>query len=165
MRHAAAVALALAFALPFAPVEARADFRGNVVSVADGDTVTVLVGRTEIHVRLAGIDAPERGQPYATASRQSLASMVARRSVLVVERGRDRYGRVLGEMRADEVDVNAEQVRRGYAWVYRRYSRDPRMLSLEGEARAAGRGLWRDPRPVPPWDWRAAHDASRSAAH
>jgi endonuclease YncB( thermonuclease family) len=155
MRILANVVLVLALAV--LSCDARADFRGRVVVVADGDTVTVLVDRTQVRVRLEGIDAPERGQPFGEASRRSLASLVAARTVEVREHGRDGYGRVLGVVRADGIDANAEQVRRGYAWVFRRYSHDAHLLALEDEARVARRGLWRDPEPVPPWVWRDQH--------
>lgn len=143
-----------AFVVALAAEPARADFTGRVVNVADGDTVTVLADRREVRVRLAGIDAPERGQPHARAARQSLASLVAGRTVTVHGRGEDVYGRLLGEIRVEMLDVNAEQVRRGYAWVFRRYSHDPRLLALEAEAKVARRGLWQDPNPVAPWLWR-----------
>jgi endonuclease YncB( thermonuclease family) len=127
---------------------------GRVVAVHDGDTITVLAGRREVRVRLAGIDAPERGQPHATASRRALADRVAGRTVHVDERGRDAYGRSLGVVRERGVDVNREQVRAGWAWVFRRYAHDPAWLADEQEARRARRGLWRDAHPVPPWTWR-----------
>ena len=120
----------------------------------DGDTLTVVDGDRERRVRLADIDAPERGQAYASASRGALAGHVEGRTVLIVERGHDAYGRVLGRVYADALDVNAEQVRSGHAWVFRRYTDDARLIALEAEAKAARRGLWRDARPVPPWEWR-----------
>jgi endonuclease YncB( thermonuclease family) len=159
LRTGAAWLVVVALALGVHDV--HADFRGKVVSVSDGDTLTVLVDRTLIRVRLAGIDAPERGQAFGDASRRSLASIVAARIVDVRERGRDRYGRVLGEVRIDGVDANAEQVRRGYAWVFRRYSHDARMIALEAEARAERRGLWIEPDPVPPWLWRERHHSTQ----
>ena len=73
----------------------------------------------------------------------------------IVEHGHDGYGRLLGRVYAAGVDVNAEQVRLGYAWVFRRFVNEPRLLALEAEAKAAQRGLWRDPRAIPPWQWRA----------
>ena len=142
-----------AFAVVFASV-ARADFRGRVVAVHDGDTISVLVDQSPVRVRLAGVDAPERGQPFANASRHALEALVAAREVQVVERGRDGYGRVLGQVIVGVIDVGTEQVRSGYAWVYRRFERDARLIALEAEAKAARRGLWRDPKPVPPWRWR-----------
>lgn len=125
-----------------------------MVAVHDGDTITVLSAGRDIRVRLAGIDAPERGQPFRNASRNALEAQVAGREVRVVERGRDGYGRVLGRVYAGPVDVNAEQVRAGFAWVFRRFEQDPALLALEAEAKIARRGLWRDLKPVPPWVWR-----------
>ena len=74
--------------------------------------------------------------------------------VLVVERGQDRYQRTLGRVYRGDLDVNAEQVRQGMAWVYRQYSKDASLYQIEAEAKEQKRGLWRDPAPVPPWEWR-----------
>lgn len=136
---------------------AQADFCGRVVSVHDGDTVTVLSGGVERRVRLVGIDAPERGQPYGSAARRGLAARIAGRDVQVIERGADSYGRTLARLRIGGADVNALQVRDGFAWVFRRFESDPALIALEDEAKAARRGLWRDPEPVPPWVWRERH--------
>ena len=133
---------------------AGAEITGRVIAVHDGDTISVLVVGRPVRVRLAGIDAPERGQPFANASRHALESRVAGRDVLVVERGRDGYGRMLGRVHVDGIDVNAEQVRSGYAWVFRRPGHDARLLALQAEAKAARRGLWRDPNAIAPWTWR-----------
>lgn len=79
--------------------------------------------------------------------------------------GQDRYGRTLGTLEIDGQDVNRQMVLDGLAWHYTRYSDDERLAAAEREARAAGRGLWRDPRPVPPWEWRASErDRSRQPA-
>jgi endonuclease YncB( thermonuclease family) len=127
---------------------------GRVVAVHDGDSLTVLVDRTEVRVRLAGIDAPERGQPYASASRRALARRVAGREVLVEASGRDGFGRTLGVVSVDGADVNRAQVRDGMAWVFRRFSQDAALLALEEDARRERRGLWRDARPETPWSFR-----------
>jgi endonuclease YncB( thermonuclease family) len=132
---------------------AHADLSGRVVAVHDGDTITVLSGRAETRVRLVGIDAPERFQPYGSTARRALADLVAGRDVRVVGRARDRFGRLLGRVYADAVDVNAELVRLGHAWVFRD-TNDATLRALEAEAKAAGRGLWRDSRAVAPWQWR-----------
>ena len=68
----------------------------------------------------------------------------------------DRYGRPIAKVAVDGLDVNAEQVRRGFAWVFRRYSNDPALISLEAQAKSAGVGLWADPHPVAPWEWRGS---------
>ena len=134
---------------------ASAEVLGRVVAVHDGDTISVSAAGGNIRVRLHGIDAPERSQPFANASRHALEALVAGREVRIVEHGHDGYGRLLGRVYAAGLDVNAEQVRLGYAWVFRRFVNDALLLALEAEAKAAQRGLWRDPRAIPPWQWRA----------
>jgi endonuclease YncB( thermonuclease family) len=100
-------------AVAVAPDLAFADFTGRVVKVADGDTITVLVNKTQIRVRLDGIDAPERGQAFGKRSQQSLAQLCAAKDAYVAERGKDRYGRTIGVVTCAAVEANSEQVRRG----------------------------------------------------
>lgn len=145
------------------PVQA-AELVGRVVGVTDGDTLRLLVDRREIVIRLDQIDAPEKAQPFGERSRQSLAELTHRREARVVEHGHDRYGRTLGTVYVDGADVNAEQVRRGMAWAFLRYLRDPQLVTIEQEARAARRGLWSDAEPVPPWEWRNAVRNQRLSA-
>lgn len=156
MVRIARLAAVLAACLAAAPLVA-ATLAGRVVAVHDGDTITVLVERREVRVRLAGIDAPERGQAHGSAARRALALRVAGRDVEVDARGRDGYGRTLGVVRAGALDVNRAQVADGWAWVFRRYADDAALVALEDEARRARRGLWRDPAPLPPWTWREQH--------
>jgi endonuclease YncB( thermonuclease family) len=111
-------------------------------------------------VRLAWIDAPEKGQPFANVSRKSLGGLVAGKTVQVIERGVDRYGRTVGTVEVDGRDVNLEQLRRGLAWVYDRYIANARSDVQNGyraaqeEARKEAAGLWQDKNPVPPWEFR-----------
>ncbi|HVL35429.1 MAG TPA: thermonuclease family protein [Burkholderiales bacterium] len=150
-----AVILVAAAAAWFAAVPAQAEFVGRVVRVQDGDTLTLLVERREVRVRLEGIDAPEMGQPFGRRARESLAELCGARTARVGELGKDRYGRVLGRIRCGEIDAAGEQVRRGLAWVYVRYAPPGSPLfDIEREARLAGRGLWSDPAAAAPWDWR-----------
>lgn len=139
----------LAFSYP-----AHADFSGRVVSIADGDTITVLVERQQVRVRLVEIDAPEKAQAFGNRSKQSLSDMCFDKEARIQEKSKDRYGRILGRVICDEIDANAEQVRRGMAWVYDKYVTDHALYQLQNQAKAASRGLWYDPDPVPPWDWR-----------
>ena len=149
----------LALLLLLAHGAAARELHGRVVGVGDGDTLTLLTDtRQEVRVRLAGIDTPERGQPFGDRARQALSDLAFGEHVRVAAAGTDRYGRAVGRVFAGGVDVNAEMVRRGAAWVFRRYSDDPELLRLEEEARATRRGLWALPEAerVPPWEWRAA---------
>jgi endonuclease YncB( thermonuclease family) len=133
---------------------------GRVVRVTDGDTVVILAaGNEQLRVRLAEIDAPESGQPFGRAARSMLAGLVAGRTVTVRASDTDRYGRIVGRItvQGTKVDANAEMVRRGGAWAYRRYLSDGRFVIWENEARRARRGLWalQADQIVAPWDWRA----------
>jgi endonuclease YncB( thermonuclease family) len=152
----------IAALLAAATVTAWADtITGRVVGVADGDTITVLDAKNEQHkIRLAGIDAPEKNQPYGQAAKQSLSDQVYERQVSVETSKRDRYGRAIGKVLVDGSDANLEQVRRGLAWHYKAFEREQERLdrvtytNAENEARGASRGLWGGHAPVAPWDWR-----------
>jgi endonuclease YncB( thermonuclease family) len=135
---------------------AAEEFTGRVVGVTDGDTITVLrAGRAE-RVRLQGVDAPEKRQAYGERARRFTADLVFDRTVTVRASGRDRGGRLLGEVvLPDGRSLNEALVRAGYAWWFRRYSRDDRLARLEEEARAGRRGLWADRAPEAPWEFRA----------
>jgi len=130
---------------------------GRVVKVSDGDTITVLTaGNVPVKVRLAEIDAPENGQAFGKKAKEALAGLVAGHEVTVESSKRDRYGRVLGEVFLGPRNVNRWLIEHGWAWQYRAYSRNPDLCRLEAAARAAKRGLWADPTPVPPWEFRRA---------
>lgn len=127
---------------------------GQVISISDGDTITVLVNREQVKVRLVEIDAPEKVQAFGNRSKQSLSDMCFDKEAQVQDKGKDRYGRTLGRVYCNGTDANAEQIRQGMAWVYDKYVTDHSLYRLQDEARAAKRGLWADPNPVPPWEWR-----------
>lgn len=136
---------------------AHADFTGKVVAVADGDTITVMRDLVPVKLRLLEIDAPEKKQAFGARSKQSLSDLCFNKTATLIEKGRDRYGRTLARVSCEGVDANAEQVRRGMAWVYDRYVTDRVLYAVQTEARDAGRGLWADPDAVPPWQWRRGH--------
>lgn len=126
-----------------------------MVSVHDGDTLTVLIEQRQLRVRLTEIDAPELSQPFGRRSKRSLSELCFGKTAELDIRSHDRYGRTLAQVTCAGKDANAEQVRRGYAWTYTRYARrDSPLYGLQLEARAARRGLWDDPAPIPPWAWR-----------
>lgn len=159
MRRALAIFVSLAM-LALALSAAIADeLRGRVVGISDGDTLTLLTDqREQVRIRLSDIDTPERHQPYGTRARQVLSDLAFGQRARIEVRDIDRYGRTVGRVFVGAVDVSAELVKRGAAWVFRRYSNDPGLLRLEAEAQASRRGLWALPEAerVPPWEWRAA---------
>jgi len=145
---------------------------GRVVRVVDGDTVYVLDGAKNQHkIRLGGIDAPERGQPFGTKSKERMAELVAGKDVAVDWYKTDRWGRLIGTVRVASpecrratcpkmLDAGLALITSGLAWHFKRYAHEQseeereRYAFAEEEARARKAGLWRDPNPVPPWEWR-----------
>jgi len=152
---------ALLLALSLSPALSADTLTGKVVRVVDGDTLYVLdADKTQHKIRLAGIDAPEQGQPFGTKAKEALLDLVAGKVVEVDWQKRDRYKRIVGKVIHDGRDVNLAMVRSGLAWWYRKYadeqSRADRQIyeAAEDRARAERQGLWADPAPVPPWEWR-----------
>ena len=159
---------------------------GRVVGISDGDTITVLDGdQTQHKIRLAGIDAPEKGQAFGERSRQSLAQMAHGKDARLDCHKTDRFGREVCKVWVQPLDcprcgktldVGLAQISVGLAWWYSRYANEQssedsgRYKSEEEEARLRKRGLWVDEAPVPPWEWRAGRGSpgmrgTRSAAH
>ncbi|MGB2819137.1 MAG: thermonuclease family protein [Burkholderiaceae bacterium] len=158
---------ALLAALPYS---AHAEqLRGKVVAVADGDTITLLDEQRQQHrIRLDGIDAPERSQPFGQRARQSLAGLAHGREAVAECPKTDKYGRSVCRVTVDGIDVGLEQVRRGLAWHYVRYAREQtpearvEYARAEQQARGERSGLWSYRDPTPPWDYRrAARTADR----
>jgi endonuclease YncB( thermonuclease family) len=155
--------LALLFVSFHLAAASSATLPGRVVGITDGDTIVILAeGNVQHKIRLQGIDAPERGQPYGTKSKQHLSDLVAGRFVTVEYDKRDRYGRIVGKVLIGGEDTCLEQISSGYAWHYKKYQNeqtetDRQLYSeTEIEAREAKRGLWQDPHAIPPWEYRAA---------
>jgi endonuclease YncB( thermonuclease family) len=164
-----------AFALVVLQVSAAAvsaaTLRGRVVSIADGDTLTILDGQHKKHrIRLQGIDAPESAQSFGQVSRRYLSSLVAGRDVTVEYQKFDRYDRIVGKVIVGVTDANLEQVRAGLAWVYTDYEEElspadrSAYHAAEREARSLHRGLWAENNPTPPWVFRRRSRSTRSVA-
>jgi endonuclease YncB( thermonuclease family) len=113
MKHVTMVGLFL-WSLACAQVYAST-YEGKVVGVSDGDTVTVLISGRQTKVRLAEIDAPEKRQPFGERSKQSLSDLVYGKRVEVKQEDRDHYGRIVGRVYTEGLNVNAEQIKRGMA--------------------------------------------------
>ena len=131
------------------------EFTGKVVGVTDGDTITVLYqGNKQYKVRLQHIDCPETGQPFAAKAKQSLSAKVFGKEVTIKWDEMDRYKRVLGEVYIGKRWINVELVSEGMAWHYKFYSKDKTMAAAETKARTAKLGIWSQPNPTAPWDFR-----------
>jgi endonuclease YncB( thermonuclease family) len=165
---AIACAVAAAVALPALAHAETQVIQGRVVGIADGDTLTVLDAKNVQHrIRLSEIDAPEKGQPHGETSRQNLARLAFDRSVRAECPKEDRFGRRVCRLSVAGRDVGLAQLDAGLAWWFRRYAQEQppqeraECESAEDRARADGAGLWRDPQPVPPWEWRRGQTSDR----
>ena len=128
----------------------------------EGDTLTVLdAANRQQRVRLAGIDAPEKSQPFGTKARDRMAQLAMRQMIELEVSSTDKYGRTLATVQAGGVDVGRQLVTEGLAWHYKRFSNDRGLADADAQARAARRGLWADRKPIPPWEWRASEQGRR----
>lgn len=140
--------------LHFPPEEVN--LRGRVIGVMDGDTFDLLKGKEQIRVRLEGIDSPEKGQPFGNNAKKALSDLCFGQVVLIVFTKKDRYGRAIAKAYLpDGRCLNEEMLRLGMAWHFKRYSDDARWAKMENAARQSRVGLWADPRPIAPWEWRS----------
>jgi len=140
----------------------------RVVKVLDGDTFhgrrspgLLLNGAkpirdTLVSVRLWGVDAPEKRQPWGDEARAALAGMIEGKTVHVTVVDVDAYHRVVGHVRLHGMDVNQEMVAQGHAWMFRKYTDSPSLDVWEQVARRERRGLWAadSGTRIPPWEWR-----------
>lgn len=133
----------------------------QVIGVADGDTLTLLVDQKPLKIRLANIDAPEKKQPFGQRSKESLSKLCWGKDAQYEAQTIDKYKRTVAVVTCDGVEANRGQVQRGMAWVYPKYNKDASLPAIEQSARLTGLGLWTDPAPVPPWEWRKAQSKSR----
>lgn len=140
-----------------------ASLTGKVVGVSDGDTITVLdSSKTQHKIRLSGIDAPEKAQPFGQRSKEHLSDLVFGKQVTIEGDKIDRYQRQVGKVVVGGVDANLEQIKSGFAWHYKVYEKEQPVAdratysSAEQLSRTKRIGLWNDKNPTPPWEWR--HD-------
>lgn len=130
-----------------------------IVGVSDGDTLTARCGQPgayeQVKIRLGGIDAPESRQPFGQRSKQSLSDLCFQVQAEITPKSKDRYGRAIADVRCGGLDAAQHQVATGMAWFYVRYGKSYEHLqSIEDSARLSKLGVWSDPNPVPPWEWR-----------
>ena len=175
MTRRARVALMLCIAASVAFATESVHLDGRIIDIADGDTITLLdANRTQHKIRLAGIDAPERGQPGGYRSKESLAALVYEQPVRIERHRRDGLKPIVGKVWVASpdspcrgkldcpmtLDAGLEQIKIGRAWSFRRYADEQtpedraRYESAEQEAREKKLGLWRGGTAMPPWKWR-----------
>jgi len=138
-----------------------AEIEGKVIRVSDGDTIAVLDASNQTtKIRLAGIDAPEKKQAFGNRSKQSLSDLVYGKQVTIIWNKTDRYGRTIGKVLLDKIDINNQQLVRGYAWFYKKYENELTMedrklyQESENKAKSSKIGLWYDSNPIEPWLFR-----------
>lgn len=131
-------------------------FEGRVIKVIDGDSITILVGKEQIKIRLGEIDTPERGQPYWKVSKKALETLVAGKTIIAVQTDIDRYKRVVAQVFINGLWVNEQMVKNGHAWVYYKYARSKPIYTAEEYAKNNKLGIWNLPESerTPPWEWR-----------
>lgn len=128
---------------------------GKIIHISDGDTVHLLTPDKVTHkIRLNDIDAPESKQAFGNKSKENLKKYIYQKNVVVDYSSKDRYGRILGTIYLNNKDINLQQVKDGYAWVYRDYSKKSEYYKAEETARAMKLGLWTDKNPIEPKEFR-----------
>ena len=129
--------------------------KGKVIKVADGDTITIVTeDGQKVRVRLEGIDAPEKGQDFGNKSKQFLNDLCYNKIVKVIDKGQDKYGRMLGVVYLDDLNLNEEMVRNGLSWYYDYFVEDSRLDSLQQQARKDKLNIWSMKKPVHPHEFR-----------
>ena len=133
-----------------------AEIKGKVVAVTDGDTITVLdeMDKGNFKIRLDKIDAPEKKQAFGNKAKQFLSSLIFGKQVTVRYKAVDRYGRIVGVVYCDGVEINLVMVQNGYAWYYSYYDKTPAYIQAEKQARADKKGLWASNAPMNPYEFR-----------
>jgi len=133
---------------------------GKVIHIADGDTVTIIANNSQHRIRLLGIDAPEKTQAYGKQSRVALNRAINGKYVTVEWNKRDDYGRIIGKVVYNGIDINLQQIQKGMAWHYTYFEREQepedrsRYAQAEYQAQRDKLGLWQDAKPTPPWQYR-----------
>lgn len=132
------------------------EIKGKVIKIKDGDTIDILFNGKPLTIRFAHIDCPEKKQPFGNVAKQFTADKCFGQNVAILnEKKFDRNKRLIGEVINEQGEnVNKELVKAGLAWHYLKYSTDASYSDLEAIARQSKVGLWSDPNPTPPWDWR-----------
>lgn len=145
-------------------VKGDADISCKVVGISDGDTLSCLTNdKSQFKVRLNQIDAPEKAQAFGSAAKQALSGYVFGKTVGLKTNGTDKYGRTIAEVFVGDKNINKAMVADGYAWAYREYMTDNDYGDLETSARSDTKGLWSEPNPIYPSDFRRGKRGEQTA--
>ena len=140
-----------------------AEIIGKVVGVSDGDTITVSddMDQGNFRIRLDKIDAPEKKQAFGNKAKQYLSSLIFGKKVSIRYKSIDRYSRISGVVFLDGTEINLVMVQNGYAWHYSYFDKTPAYIEAEKQARAEKKGLWQDPNPINPYQFRKSQKKTR----
>jgi micrococcal nuclease len=130
-------------------------YTAKVVGIKDGDTIEVLDSlNTQITLRLAEVDCPEKNQPFGTKSKQFTSDQVYKKTINYIVTDTDRYGRLIAKVYYDNKYLSEEIIKNGMGWHYKKYSKSKKLAELEIIARKNKIGLWVDNNPIEPHNWR-----------
>ena len=147
--------LVIIICLFFSIYSNAAELKGKVIHISDWDTIHLLTtNKVKYKIRLDEIDAPENSQAFGNKSKENLKKYIYNKDVVVNYSSRDQYDRVLGTIYLNKQDINLQQIKDGYAWVYKKYSNNSTYYKAEKEARNSKKGLWADKYPIEPWIFR-----------
>ena len=133
----------------------QTSFDAKVIGITDGDTIIVLSeNKEQIKIRLEGIDCPESHQDFGNKAKQAVAELCFKKTVKVISSGKDRYGRMLAFVYVDNICINEKLIEMGLAWHYKKYNNNEELSKMEIMARDKKIGLWSNPNPIAPWDFR-----------
>ena len=138
------------------PAIASEAFIGKVIVVIDGDTVVVLKNNQQVKIRLAGIDCPEKSQPFGSNAKQALSDLIYRKEISFQIVAVDRYQRLVAHLFFNGDNINKKMLANGSCFAYRKHLEDKSFIFLEAKAQKAKLGLWALPEEqrIKPWEWR-----------
>lgn len=160
-KHALALGFLLCW-LSLSPCPTWADFSAKVMAVHEGDRLTIYYKGRKQEIRLRGVDCPELKQPYGKQAKNATGSYVGSREVVIRALKRNRQGHLTADvLLTDGRNLSRELLKEGLAWSRPETSEQSDLKDIEQLAKAAGKGLWADKNPVPPWKWKQSNKIKR----
>lgn len=133
-----------------------AEISAVVTKIYDGDTILVkeINGEGKFKIRLADIDAPEKRQRFGNEVTCQLNKLLFRKQVIIKYSSIDRYGRIIGEVYLNNVNINEMMLKNGWCWWYKNYSKKYHYQNFQNHARKNKLGIWKNADNIPPWIYR-----------